>query len=52
MEHENKKITDPVFLPEDAADRTLRPERLEEFVGQEKITSNLKVFIKAALQGG
>ncbi len=31
-------------------ERRLRPRRLEEFVGQEKITSNLRVFLAAALQ--
>lgn len=33
-------------------DQTLRPSRLEEFVGQRKIVDNLKVFIAAARQRG
>jgi len=33
-------------------DRTLRPSALAEFVGQEKIVGNLKVFILAARQRG
>ncbi len=33
-------------------DQTLRPARFEDFVGQEKLTENLKVFISAARQRG
>jgi Holliday junction DNA helicase RuvB len=33
-------------------DETLRPLRFEDFIGQEKIVSNLKVFITAAQQRG
>ena len=33
---------------EDVFDRSIRPEYLEEYVGQEKIKANLKVFIEAA----
>jgi Holliday junction DNA helicase RuvB len=43
------RITDPTPLDgEQAFDNSLRPRSLEEFVGQEKIVSNLKVFIQAA----
>ncbi len=34
--------------PEDAIDAHLRPQRLDEFVGQTKQKANLKVFIEAA----
>jgi Holliday junction DNA helicase RuvB len=34
--------------PFEAADKALRPQTLEEFVGQEQIKGNLKVFIDAA----
>ena len=33
---------------EDAADSSLRPQRLAEFVGQQQARSNLAVFIEAA----
>jgi Holliday junction DNA helicase RuvB len=33
---------------EDAADSSLRPQRLAEFIGQQKARSNLAVFIEAA----
>ncbi len=34
--------------PEDVFDKNIRPEYLSEYVGQEQIKSNLKVFIEAA----
>ena len=45
----DKKITSPALLESDKDfDQTLRPRQLTEFVGQKKITSNLKIFIQAA----
>jgi Holliday junction DNA helicase RuvB len=35
---------------ESAFERTLRPQRLEDYVGQERIKANLDVFMQAALQ--
>jgi holliday junction DNA helicase RuvB len=44
-------ITQPERLEQEVEfDRTLRPSSLGEFVGQEKIVENLKVFIAAARQ--
>ena len=44
-------ITDPERFENDVElDRSLRPSRLHEFVGQQKIVENLKVFISAARQ--
>ncbi len=36
------------FLPEDDGDNPLRPRSLEEYIGQEKVKENLKVYIEAA----
>lgn len=37
--------------PEDVADeRSLRPRRLEEYIGQHRVKSNLRIFIQAALE--
>jgi Holliday junction DNA helicase RuvB len=45
------ELLNPVAAPaEEKADRALRPKTLEEFVGQEALKENLKVFIKAAKQ--
>ena len=44
-----ERLLDPIPLPEDRKeDLTLRPRTLDEYVGQERIKSNLKVFIRAA----
>ncbi|HBM61486.1 MAG TPA: Holliday junction branch migration DNA helicase RuvB, partial [Citreicella sp.] len=41
----------PDPLPEDH-DRALRPQRLEDFIGQAEARSNLRVFIQSARQRG
>ncbi len=52
MELESR-ITDPEILDEDLEfDRSLRPQKMQDFTGQEKITSNLSVFIQAARERG
>ncbi|MFT7517886.1 MAG: Holliday junction DNA helicase RuvB [Kiritimatiellia bacterium] len=44
------KLTDPGS--EERSDPALRPRRLDEFVGQERIVDNLRIYIRAALQRG
>jgi holliday junction DNA helicase RuvB len=43
-----RTVLDQAPKPEDAFDTHLRPQRLDEFVGQTKQKANLKVFIEAA----
>ena len=44
-----ERINDPAVLPaEDDLDRSLRPRRLHDFVGQERVKEQLAVFIEAA----
>jgi Holliday junction DNA helicase RuvB len=44
-----ERINDPAALPaEDDLDRSLRPSRLHDFVGQERVKEQLAVFIEAA----
>jgi holliday junction DNA helicase RuvB len=44
-----ERISDPAALQaEDDLDRSLRPKRLEDFVGQERVKEQLAVFIEAA----
>lgn len=38
------------LVEESSLDLTLRPKRLTEYVGQEKVVENLRIFIKAAKQ--
>jgi holliday junction DNA helicase RuvB len=48
-----ERLHDPVALPaEDDLDRSLRPRRLEDFVGQERVKEQLAVFIEAAKARG
>jgi len=46
------RLTSPVVFEGDELDRTLRPKALGDFVGQRKMTANLKVFIEAAKKRG
>jgi Holliday junction DNA helicase RuvB len=47
-----ERIHDPAELPEDELDRSLRPKRLEDFVGQERVKEQLAIFIEAARARG
>jgi Holliday junction DNA helicase RuvB len=48
-----ERIHDPVALPaEDDLDLSLRPKRLSDFVGQERVKEQLAVFIEAARARG
>lgn len=47
-----RSILDHGKAPEDALDTHLRPQKLDEFIGQTKQKSNLKVFIEAARSRG
>ncbi len=43
-----RKLVTPERRDEDAAEATLRPQKLAEFIGQEQARKNLAVFIEAA----
>jgi holliday junction DNA helicase RuvB len=42
----------PASVQEEAIERALRPKQLEEYIGQEKIRSQLQIFIEAARRRG
>ncbi len=46
------RIQTPYLVPEDELDRSLRPRRLREFVGQETLREQLSVAIEAAAARG
>ena len=46
------RIQTPEELPEEDLDRSLRPKRLEDFVGQHKVKQQLALSIEAALRRG
>ena len=43
-----KRIIQTEISSEDIAEKGLRPESLEQYVGQKKAKDNLKIFIQAA----
>ncbi len=47
MDFENRLVSMD-FLPEDDGDNPLRPRTLDEYIGQQKVKENLKVYIEAA----
>ena len=49
---EDEKLLDVNEQDSDAFEATLRPQALSEYIGQEEIKSNLKVFIEAAKMRG
>ena len=48
----NTPIREPEKTPDDTIDTHLRPQRLEEFIGQSKAKQNLRIFIEAAKARG
>jgi Holliday junction DNA helicase RuvB len=46
------RIVDPARAGPDAAEASLRPSTLDEFVGQRRLRDNLRIFIDAARQRG
>jgi holliday junction DNA helicase RuvB len=46
------RLQDPELLPDEDLDRSLRPRRLEDFVGQEAVKDQLAVSIAAAASRG
>ncbi|MCQ2438311.1 MAG: Holliday junction branch migration DNA helicase RuvB [Oscillospiraceae bacterium] len=51
-EEADELITSTAQIREDAAEGSLRPHRLDEYIGQEKAKENLRIFIQAARQRG
>lgn len=49
---EEERIIEVDKVPGDAQEAALRPQKLDDFVGQPKVRSNLKVFVEASIQRG
>ncbi len=53
MDEEEERIICPGYSNEDSEiENSLRPKKLEDYVGQDKIKENLKIYIEAAKQRG
>lgn len=46
---ESEKVVTSHELKEDAFEKTIRPDSLDEYIGQTEVKNNMSVFIKAAL---
>ncbi|MBO5265815.1 MAG: Holliday junction branch migration DNA helicase RuvB [Ruminiclostridium sp.] len=52
-EQNYQRITEPDLRPEDVdIEYSLRPKKLDEYIGQDKVKENLKIFIEAAKARG
>ena len=51
-EAESEVITSAANLPEDKGEGSLRPQTINEYIGQQKAKENLSVFINAAKMRG
>ena len=50
MDFENRIVSPDYSYKEDDGELTLRPKTLDDYVGQDKVKENLRIYIKAALQ--
>ena len=49
---EPNRLVSPEPAPADAEENNLRPKTLEDYVGQEKVKGNLRIYLRAAQQRG
>lgn len=47
-----KRLVSPDIRIEDAFEQTLRPQQIDEYIGQQKLKETLKIFIQAAKERG
>ncbi len=50
MDFENRIVSPDYNYGEDDGELTLRPKTLDDYIGQDKVKDNLRIYIKAALQ--
>ena len=46
------KMMQPVMTPADNEENNLRPQHLEDYIGQDKVKQNLKIYLEAAKRRG
>ncbi len=51
-DYENRIVSPTEIMGENSDDNPLRPQRLDDYIGQDKAKQNLSVFIEAAKQRG
>ena len=50
MDFENRIVSPDYSYHEDEGELSLRPKTLDDYIGQDKVKENLRIYIKAALQ--
>lgn len=50
MGNDNDRIVGPGMSDEDSQETTLRPRRLDDYIGQDQIKENLRILLEAALK--
>ncbi len=50
MDFENRIVSPDYSYAEDEGELSLRPKTLDDYIGQDKVKENLRIYIKAALQ--
>ncbi len=50
MDFENRIVSPDYSYQEDEGELSLRPKTLDDYIGQDKVKENLRIYIKAALQ--
>ena len=48
----DRLVAAPATVEEEAVDRAIRPKRLADYVGQEKVKAQMEIFVKAAVKRG
>ena len=46
------RLVSPDMTPADAEEVSLRPKTLDDYIGQEKVKGNLRIYLRAAQQRG
>jgi Holliday junction DNA helicase RuvB len=52
MSVNENRLVNPAPKPDDKLDRTLRPQKLDEMIGQKRVKENLAILIEAAIKRG
>ena len=52
MKENETRLVSPDIRAEDVVEQTLRPQQIDEYIGQQKLKETLKIFIQAAKERG
>ena len=52
MDYEKRMVGSSQMEDEEVLERSIRPKRFEDYIGQSNVTDNLKIYIEASKQRG